>query len=241
MTEDDSPRYAVYFAPGRDSAFWRFGCAWLGRDPETDEQLHRPSLSGPAAADWSDETVEAVTRAPAGYGFHGTLKPPFRLADGQSLDGLRTSFDDFADGRRAFDCESVAVQPLGRFIAFRITSDAAAMNALAADVVAHFDGFRRPAAEAELAKRRAAGLSARQDALLVEWGYPYVFDEFRFHMTLTGSIGDDGKRERLASSLRSMAQAQGAEGRLHVDGLALYEQPGTGRPFRLIHRRPFSG
>ena len=31
-------------------------------------------------------------------------------------------------------------------------------------------------------------LSEAQRAHLLRWGYPYVMDEFRFHMSLTGSL-----------------------------------------------------
>ena len=33
-----------------------------------------------------------------------------------------------------------------------------------------------------------SGLTDRQEALLTQWGYPYVMEEFRFHITLTGAL-----------------------------------------------------
>jgi hypothetical protein len=35
----------------------------------------------------------------------------------------------------------------------------------------------------------AAGLNQSQVANLDRWGYPYLFADFRFHMTLTGKVG----------------------------------------------------
>ena len=40
----------------------------------------------------------------------------------------------------------------------------------------------------------ARKLTARQDAMLVRWGYPYVFDTWFFHMTLTRRLSAEEKR-----------------------------------------------
>jgi hypothetical protein len=235
------PRYGIYFAPERASAFWRFGAAWLGRDAETGGAVTRPMLFGAGAVDWDNSALDVLTDAPRGYGFHGTLKPPFRLADGQSLEVLLASAEAFAGQRTTFTCTDVGVEALGRFIAFRLKSDAGAMQALAQETVAAFDAFRAPPTPEETAKRGAAGLSARQEWLLEKWGYPYVFDEFRFHMTLTSAIDDGPKRNRLAASLAAMAATEGASGEMKVAGVALYEQSAPGMPFRLLRRLPFGG
>lgn len=234
-------RYAVYFAPAADSPFWRFGCAWLGRDPETGETPERPRLVGQAADDWDAAALDGLLASPAGYGFHATLKPPFRLASGKTAEALADAVERFAATERGFVCPDVDVAAVGRFIAFRLAADAPEMHKLAETAVARFDEFRAPAPAAELEKRRAAGLTDRQDALLQAWGYPYIFEEFRFHMTLTGSIADAGKRDRLAQSLKRMAADAGANGAMRAEGVALYEQPAAGAPFRLLRRFPFGG
>lgn len=234
-------RYALYFAPASDSPFWRFGCAWLGRDPESGDSPIRPPLVGDAAGDWDETALEAATRSPANYGFHATLKPPFRLAGGVTHEQLETAAAAFARRQRPFRCVDVGVAALGRFIAFRLLEPSFEMQALAARAVESLDAYRGPQTEEELAKRRAAGLSERQERMLQAWGYPYVMDEFRFHMTLTGAIADDGRRERLAAALARMADDAGARGPMLVDGLALYEQPAPGAPFTLLRRLPFGG
>lgn len=237
----DAPRYAIYFAPAANSPFWRFGCDWLGRDPETDIQGVRPRLEGPARADWDVAALEALTASPSNYGFHATLKPPFRLRAGQTLKSLEMALEAFAGHQKAFVCNDVRPAALGRFIAFRLREPSPELHAFASAVVDAFEIFRGPQTEAELAKRRAAGLTARQEAMLVQWGYPYVMEEFRFHMTLTSAIPDDGRRARLASSLEAMATSAGAVGPMPVDGLALYEQPAPAAPFRLLRRFPLNG
>ena len=235
------PRYGIYFAPERASAFWQFSSAWLGWDAETGEERTRPSLLAGAAADWDAAKLEKLIKVPKSYGFHGTLKPPFRLADGQSIELLSKRAEVFARSQKAFICANVGVAAIGQFIAFRLKTDPTAMQALAQETVEVFDPFRAPPPLEETAKRRAAGLTDRQEVMLQKWGYPYVFDEFRFHMTLTGSIDDASKQDRLASSLSEMASAAGASGAMRVSGIALYEQLTPETPFRLIRRLPFCG
>ena len=231
-------RYALYFAPAETSAFWRFGSAWLGRDAATGGTLARPALHGPAQADWTAEALQALTAAPRRYGFHATLKPPFRLAEGRTIAELTAAAEAFAAKQKPFEC-TTEVAALGRFIAFRLASLSEEMAALAGSAVRTLDPFRAPPPPEETARRQAAGLTARQQAMLAEWGYPYVFEEFRFHMTLTGPINDEAARERLVESLRAMAGK--AAGPLEVDAVAIYEQPAPDAPFTLFRRLPLGG
>jgi hypothetical protein len=96
---------------------------------------------------------------------------------------------------------SLEVRRLGGFIAVVPTEPSAALADLAAATVAALDPFRAPPSEAELARRRKARLSDRQEALLMKWGYPYVMEEFRFHLTLTGRL--DRRRRRPGRAPRS--------------------------------------
>src|SRR5262249_46661964 len=103
---------------------------------------------------------------------------------------------------------------------------------------ARFDKFRAPPDAAELAKRRAAGLTPAQDALLERWGYPYVFDEFRFHMTLTRRLNDE-EQARIEPRLLPLV-APATAGPLLIDALSLFAQADRASPFRLIRRFAFS-
>ena len=161
------------------------------------------------------------------------------MAEGQVVEGLIQAAESFARTQHPFDCSSVGAAAFGRFIAFRMVAPCQAMTDLAAACVRTFEPFRAPLNAAELAKRHAAGLTSRQSALTAEWGYPYVFEEFRFHMTLTGPIADDTTRERLATSLRVMAEAEGASGVMRADAITVYEQRAPSAPFRLLRRIPF--
>ena len=102
-----------------------------------------------------------------------------------------------------------------------------------------FDEFRRPADEAELARRRTAPLTPRQDELLLRWGYPYVLEQWRFHLTLTGRLPD----EERAAVMTILCQRFGGviERPLQVNDLCIFRQPATGRPFTVLARFRLGG
>jgi len=104
--------------------------------------------------------------------------------------------------------------------------------------VRDLDGFRAPLGEAEIARRRGAGLTPAQEACLRDWGYPYVMDHFRFHITLTGKLprtAHGPTRAVLERALRPLLPTP-----FVIDGLSLAGEDTAGR-FHLLHRYPFSG
>lgn len=173
-------RYAIYYAPCADAAWSKWATSWLGWDIVAGREVAHPSAG---ALD-----VATITATPRKYGLHATLKPPMRLADGHDESALRGACEALAARLPPVQLEGLQVERLGRFLALRPIGDVGALNALAAACVTELDGFRAPAPDAEIAKRRAGGLSAEQDAHLLQWGYPYVLDQFRFHITLTGKL-----------------------------------------------------
>lgn len=229
-----SDRYAIYLAPESGSALARFGAAWLGRDAETGAEVAQPELDGLAAA-----RLRAVTEAPRHYGFHGTLKPPFHLAGGAEAAELTAALAAFAGQRRGFDVPELVVRPIGDFVALVPAAPSPALSQLAAECVVAFDCFRAPPDPAELAKRHAAGLSPRQAELLARWGYPYVLDEFRFHLTLTGALDDAAERARIAA-LAAGAAAPCLRQAFPVRDLCLFHQPDRATPFRIVARFPLA-
>ena len=231
----DDTRHAVYFAPGPDSNLWRLGCRWHGRDPATGDTLEQPPVPNLDPA-----VVQDATASPRFYGFHATLKPPFALAPGTTHEELLAAMDALAARRPAFVAPPLAVTRLGRFLALTLRAPSPDMDTLAAACVTELDRFRAPQSEAELARRRQARLDPRQEALLVQWGYPYVLEEFRFHMTLTGSLDDEALQSRLRAFLESWFAPLAGEP-LTVDSICLYSQPDRATPFRLERRFPLAG
>jgi len=61
-------------------------------------------------------------------------------------------------------------------------------NAVAARCVRDLQSLAAQLSASELKRRRQAGLSAQQDAMLLRWGYPFVLDHYRLHFSLTGSL-----------------------------------------------------
>ncbi|NCO88138.1 MAG: DUF1045 domain-containing protein [Rhodobacterales bacterium] len=173
-------RFAVYYAPP-PGAFADFGAHWLGWQVEGGRAVVQPAVPN----------IEALTAAPRKYGFHGTLKPPFRLSDGMTLDGLRAALADLAIRVAPAQADGLVLTRLGHWFALTPTGDTMGIAQVAAACVTELDRFRAPASEAELDKRRKGDLTAAQVAYLTRWGYPYVFDQFRFHLTLTGKVPAD--------------------------------------------------
>lgn len=232
---DTARRFALYLAPTPESALWRFGSAVLGHDAETGEAPAVPDLPG-----FDAETWHALTEEPRRYGFHGTLKAPFRLRDGIGDADFSTALAAFAAGRHAFEMPPLEVTALGPFIALTPAARVPQLNDLAAAAVTELDGLRAPLTADEVARRRPDRLSARQAEHLAAYGYPYVLDEFRFHMTLTGPLPERDRIHAL-NALRDAYAASGAAVPVPVGEVALYEQAVPGERFRLSRRLPFGG
>lgn len=228
-------RFAVYFLPPADSPLWRAGCRWLGRDAD------RPGEARPPTSDLGiigEEEWAAATSEPRRYGFHATLKPPFHLAEGCDLSDLDDALARFAVGRQAFSAPVPRLRVLDGFIALCPEAPSPELDALAADCVRDFDAFRRPPGPAQLERRRARGLTPRQEANLTAWGYPFVLDQFRFHMTLTGRLAADAAARFMDVLEPVFAEALSAP--LVVGGIALSREPATGASFETLRRYLFA-
>lgn len=171
-------RYAVYYTP---TGPWADkASAWLGWDLFSGRKVPQPDIGLPDSAD--------ITEAPRKYGLHATIKPPFRLAGDRSVDELSDAIAKLCDGLAPVLMDKLEINALGRFMALLPKGDTQALNALASQSVMQLDPFRAPLNEAELARRRQRPLNAAQEKNLSEWGYPFVLDQFRFHITLSGRL-----------------------------------------------------
>ncbi|MCF4128566.1 DUF1045 domain-containing protein [Methylobacterium sp. SyP6R] len=227
-----SPRYALYFTPRPGSDLARFGSAVLGYDNHTGAEIPRPGR----LAD-----LPGVTGSPRVYGFHATLKAPMRLRAGATEADLLEAAATLAADHPLVSVGPLQVATLGAFTALIPVAAPPELGLFAAECVAAFEPFRAPLTEAEIVRRRPERLSPRGRALLAAWGYPHVFEEFRFHMTLTDALPEADRapwRERLAA-------AYGEAEPLTLDALSVLRQDvlpdgGAGR-FRVVQRLSFGG
>ncbi len=219
-------RVAVYFVPHSCPLLMKAASRWLGREGVGIDSIPKAEL-------------DKLLQAPNHYGFHATIKPPFRLNDGYTLNDVEGELAEFVKEWQPFDLPPLELARINNFFCLRPKTESKRLHSLAADAVRRFDHFRRPAEEAELARRRTTGLSERQEQLLLQWGYPYVLDEFRFHLTLTGNIENESQVEPLRRELSSRFSPIIQES-VCFDGLCLFVQEGE-EPFSEYKRFPFKG
>ncbi|MES2185995.1 MAG: DUF1045 domain-containing protein [Pseudomonadota bacterium] len=196
-------RYAVYFAHQPNSAWWEAGSAWLGRCAARGVALPQPPTPAvpefPGSSDLAAARQYSLTAAPRRYGWHATLKAPFQLAPGVALPALQARLRSLCEDLLPFAMPPLRVALVdGDFLALvpqegaGATAATAAIDAVARACVTGLHGLAAPLPEAELQRRRAAGLTPEEDALLLRWGYPFVLERFRFHLSLTGSLREAG-------------------------------------------------
>ena len=228
----DGTRFAIYFVPAAESALYRFGAAVLGHNCYNGQEIARPGDLGLSAADWDE-----LTREPRTYGFHATLKPPFRLAGALGQAELVKEARLLASALSAIPLIEPAVESVAGFIAIVPRTASAALDQLAARCVTALDRFRLPLTPQERERRLAAGLSERQIALLDRFGYPYVLEEFRFHMSLTGRIGF-ARREAVLALLRDAFARAVGYAPVPIDRLAVLRQDDRQARFRVVEQIP---
>lgn len=205
---------------------------WLGWDAARGVAAGHPDIAGLPCA------VETITAIPRKYGFHGTVKPPFRLAPGTTADELHAATGALCARLGPIALPGLALHRIGGFLALTPEGDPTALTRLAAEVVERLDRFRAPPEADEIARRRPDRLTGRQRDLLARWGYPYVMDEFRFHLTLTGDLPEDQARATEAALAPVLAPILPRPFR--IDSLCLFGEGQDGM-FRVLHRYALSG
>jgi phosphonate metabolism protein PhnN/1,5-bisphosphokinase (PRPP-forming) len=231
----DQPRFAIYYAPAASHVLASVGDTWLGRAAIT------PNLQACLTqTNVGVDSLRAFTQHPRRYGFHATLKAPFHLADGCSVDALLQAVEHFSQTQASILLPKLEVSKIDNFLALVPSGFSRELDTLARRCVSEFDSFRRPLTEAQIASRRRKPLTKREDEMLLRWGYPSVFDCYRFHMTLTDSMdgvhGDFSKRIEEAARL---AFPSALLRDTSVDAISVFEEPRAGADFRLILRAPF--
>lgn len=222
-------RYGIYFCPSQSLPLYGQGSQWLGRDAITGATLEPDLPDHIRHEDWL-----RVTDSPRRYGFHATLKPPFRLADNTTLEELQAALAEFAHSHNCFCAPPLAVGTLGRFLALILSTPSEAFSNLAAGCVSYFDRFRAPATEQETTQRMRRSLSPSERTHVLQWGYPYVFDTWKFHMSLTSSMHT--KSLSIFEPYLRSRFAMACKHPLLVDSVCIFHEPNPGGLFRLLDR-----
>ena len=216
-------RYAIYYAP-RPGDFATRANLWL-----SDAAPHLPGLPRPPAD---------LTTAPRRYGFHGTIKAPFRLADGTTGQHLRDALAALSARLAPVRMAGLRLERVKGFLALLPEGDETDLLALGAEVVSRLDPLRAPLTEAEIARRRPDRLTARQRDLLARWGYPHVMEEFRFHLTLTDDLPPEVAQA--TATVLGPWFADVLPRPFDIADLCLFGEDAAGR-FHLLHRYPLTG
>jgi ribose 1,5-bisphosphokinase len=229
-------RYALYFTPSPASPWHAAGTQWLGRDALGGGSREQPHIPGVPP-----ELFAQLTRAARRYGFHATLKAPFRLAEDAHPARLLEMAGAFCATQQPIVLPAPQVARHRDFLALTSEDAGGEAAALAMRCVSHFDVLRAQLTPEEIAHRRRDRLTPRQEILLQRWGYPYTEEQFRFHMTLTGALS--GVAAETAARVQSAAQrhfAALAQTPLRIDGLSIMREAAPGAPFLLWKRCDFA-
>ena len=229
-------RWAVYFSPSPESPWARGGARWLGRDVDGARVEALQPIAG-----WSNERWSRLIAEPRRYGWHATLRAPWRLSEACGPADLLGALHGLAADFPAFELPTLRVRQFGGFVALRPQYPCAPLRALAHACVTRLQRFAAPLQPAELARYEGRDLSPRQDAQLRAWGYPYVFDDFHFHITLTGRIDAIPPAQRTALLEYAAARFEALPQPVMFDALSLFAEPDPGAPLRRVARVPLAG
>ena len=225
-------RYAIYFCPNENSELSEFGARWLGWD------IHRGAHREQFVFSDLPKPLDEITKRPRKYGFHATLKAPFHLAMGVDQEDLLSALVDFSTSASPVDLSQIELVEMGRFIALKPGATNKVLQTFAQQIVQEFDRFRAPLSAETRARYGAKNLNSKQAKFLEKWGYPFVFDAFRFHMTMTGPLNGEDRNACLQVLTRKMHPMLKAP--IILDHLALCGEREDGH-FQVIEQVPLKG
>jgi hypothetical protein len=200
-------RFAIYFAPARDSLLWQTAQDWLTQ----------PDLA-------------PLTVSARKYGFHATIKAPMTLA--LDLAELDAALSAFADEHGPVVLNGFAPRLIDGFLALTTVPQPDPLTQLATEVVEAFEPFRAPLSESEVARRLKAPLTPRQVELVHAYGYPYVLEQFLFHMTLTDRLSAELQAPMVERATGWFAETLAEP--IRLDRLVVFEEPEPGAAFERL-------
>ena len=183
-------RYAIYYAPPKESSLEEFGRYWFGWDPlnakliNNKQRINYLNRFGIKNLKNIDKNVLIAKK----YGFHGTLIPPFKLNKNYSTNKLFKKTDEIAKKFKKFKFYKFKLKKINNFYAFVQNKKNSNINKISNRLVKELFKFRSPLTKKEIDKRNPSKLSKLQLNILHKWGYPYLMSEFKFHMTIASEV-----------------------------------------------------
>jgi len=221
-------RYAIFYCPTGDLA--SIGSSWLGWDSATGEDVDHPEGT---ALD-----IPALTKTPRKYGLHATLKAPFHLTEDSTLSDVQATAKQFAATQAPLDIGPLSPVYQNGFIGLRPSGPQTQLRDFSAEIVRRFDSHRATLSPSDITRRRKSRLSPQQDAQMLEWGYPYIFDDFHFHLTLTGRVKPE-QAESVIAELRPII-TPALPDPFVIDAITIAAQDSVGM-FHQIHSYVLTG
>ena len=219
-------RYAVYYSPSDQSELAGFGEAIL----------RRTAVQIPELDDGIGQERRRMLKRPRHYGFHATLKAPFELANGTTVEKLGDAVQALSVTLETIPLAGLRICSFNGFAALAFERQPESCAFLARRSVLELEPFRAPLSEEDYLRRNPDQLSDRQRGFLKEFGYHHILDDFDFHMTLSGELPPDPTRflAWLDQEFRRMVSDVPL-----LDRLALFMQPDRESPFTRIAEYPF--
>lgn len=219
------PRYAIYFVPEQTTRLGQFGDHWFGR---TSEKL----LVEEVVTGLSVERYQKIIQSPRHYGFHGTLKAPFELHSNYNFQHLDTALTEFCNTFSPFNIGALALRAIADFIALVPENDLRQLQQLHQRLIKELNNLRAPLSNYDRDRFIARNLTHDQEGYLDRYGYPFVLNSFKFHLTLTSSLPE---QERTACfKLLDNMTADFRHEVVPVNRICLFKQKTRQAPFFIV-------
>jgi hypothetical protein len=214
-------RFAIYYSPSQMSLLHELGASWLGYNAFNGGQVPQPG----------DGLLSGKTEQPSHYGLHATLKAPFQLKPDRTFKDLQAGVANVAQKFSKVVIPKLVLSSDDGFLALVPEQQKDDVTALAKACVCDLDYLRRQPEESELKRRMSNDLTTRQVEYLAQWGYPYVLDQFRFHITLTRRL--NGADMVAVTELAREHFAEILDQPLTISALTTFMEAGPGVKFRV--------
>lgn len=225
-------RYIISFAPKSTSMFWKLGALWFGYDASRNAYTKNTLVPG-MPKEHHDAAVTTARRS----GFNIILTGPFQLTAGMPEELLKTTISLYCQSLSTLQTGPLSIIETAHKLSISAQEISPQVQKLADDIVLEFNAFRLPANPLPEDSPIRAALTPGQLKNLIEWGQPYIFEELKFQIPLTGRLP-----EKMSGPLKSFLEGRFIEclkTGFEIDNLSLFRLSGTKDPAELVDQFNF--